>query len=252
MYKNEKSVYKNPLNYGFWRCAAMDFCDIRKICFAGIMIALSVALQSFSIKLAPALSLQFTFVVSALSGAVCGQYLSFIRGCASDIIGFFVFPTGYPFFLGYTLSAGLGALVYSLLFYRQKITFSRILFAKIAVNVFVNAMLGSLWNVIVLGTKAYSAYFALSISKNLVMLTLEVCVIVFVFSSLIPVLYRMDVVYADSPITYNKNQLIICGVFSLFIFAFFIAFIINASAVTEFLSGIYSKIKEFMLTFLND
>ncbi|MDY3846266.1 MAG: folate family ECF transporter S component [Eubacteriales bacterium] len=239
--------FSSPFDLGFFRIALRDFTDLRKICYAGILTALSVAFQAFSIRLIPGLSIQFSFIVSALAGAVLGPYMSFVRGCLSDIIGFFAFPSGSTFFLGYTLSAGLSALTYSLFFYRQKVTFARILGAKAIVNVFVNASLGSCWNVMILSAnKGYMAYFATAISKNLIMFPLEVCVLILAFSSLIPILYRVGAVHSDTELKYSKNQLIITAVLALIIAILIVLWFIYREPLSSKLKEIYSEVKNFM------
>ena len=244
---NSNAVFASPFTHDFWRAAVYDFTDLRKLCYAGVLTALSVVFQAFSIKLIPGLSIQFSFIVSALAGVIIGPLLSFARGCVSDIIGFFAFPSGSTFFLGYTLSAGLGALTYSLFFYRQRITFPRILCAKAIVNIFVNASLGSLWKVMIFSAnKGYMAYFATSISKNLIMYPLEVCVIVLVFSSLIPTLYKVGAVHSDTEIKYSKKQLVITIILAIVMAASIILWFIFHENLSVLLKEFYSKLKGFM------
>ena len=130
------------------------------------MAALSILLQYISIPLTSGLALQITFTVSAVSGAVLGPFLSLIRGAVSDIVGFALSGTG-AFYPGYTLSAALSACVYSLFFWRKKINFPRVLAAKAIVSLLINAALGSLWNVRLLGAKSYGVYFSNSIGSAL-------------------------------------------------------------------------------------
>lgn len=212
--KTEKSK-KNLLTYSFcnyWVEAAREFSDIKKITLAGMFLALSVALQAVSVPVDPtgALRIQVTFIVSALSGLVLGPLVSCVRGVGSDIIGFLIFPQG-PFFPGYTLSAALGAMIYSLFFWKRRITSSTILAAKLTVNIFVNAMLGSVWSVICYGTKAYSVYFGFALVKNLVLLPIEVLIVTLTFRAMMPVLTRFKLSNPENleSLRINKTQTII-------------------------------------------
>lgn len=183
----------------YFKESAKEFSDIKKIALAGMFLAMSVALQGISIPLDPSRTLwmQVTFIVSMLSGLVLGPLLSLLRGAGSDLIGFLLFPQG-PFFPGYTLSAALGAMVYSLFFWRRRVNSLSILGAKVTVSVFVNAALGSLWNVILYGTKAYGVYFGFSLSKNLIFLPIEVLVATVVFKAMAPILSKFGLIKSGS------------------------------------------------------
>lgn len=192
---SSEKLYSSCFERGYFAAAAADFRSTRKLAFAGITMALSVSLQLFYIPLAPGLRIQITFLVSALSGAILGPWLSLVRGAASDVIGFFVANTGGgAFFFGYTLSAALGAMIYSLFFYRKRITYKRIFFSKLIINLFCNAALGSLWNSILYGSRSYGAYFALAFTKNILLLPLEVVVICLIFNLMLPTLSKLGMV----------------------------------------------------------
>lgn len=192
--KENNQLYSSCLAPGFWREAARDFSDLRKLVLAGILLALSVALQLFTIPLAPGLKIQITFLASAVSGVVLGPWLAFLRGAAADVIGFFIANTGGAFYFGYTLSAALGAMTYSLLFYRQRMSYTRIFSAKLFINLCVNALLGSVWSMQLYGSKTYGGYFAVSLAKNLVLLPFEVVVLCLLFNVLLPSLAKLQLI----------------------------------------------------------
>lgn len=222
---------------GYWTDSVKEFSQPKKLAFAGLMLALSVVLQAFTVPIdaGGTLKMQFTFFISALSGVVCGPLLSLIRGAAADVIGFFVFPSGYAFFPGYTLSAMLGATTYSLFFWKRKISFASVFFAKAVNNVLINAALGSVWTYILYSAKkAYLVYFGLSFVKNILLLPLEVLVIVLLFRALLPVLFRMKMIETPpSDIAAHKTALIVVCAAALLL----------AVVVYFFGSGIYAFFK---------
>ena len=196
----------------YFKESAMEFTDVKKIALAGMFMAMSVALQGVSIPVDPTRTLwvQVTFMVSMLSGLVLGPLLSLLRGAGSDIIGFLLFPQG-AFFPGYTLSAALGAMIYSLFFWRRKVTTLSLLGAKVTVSVFINAALGSLWNVIMYGTKAYEVYFGFSLAKNLILLPIEVLVATVIFKAASPILSKFGFIKSgnlDSLKAWKKQTII--------------------------------------------
>lgn len=195
MRNSEKKVYRSCLDRGYFAEAARDFTDLRKLTLAGVLLALSVALQLFTIPLAPGLKIQITFIASALSGVVLGPWLAFVRGAAADVIGFFIANTGGgAFYFGYTLSAALGAMVYSIAFYCKRISYTRIFGAKLFINLFVNAMLGSVWSMHLYGSKTYGGYFAVSLAKNMVLLPFEVVVLCLMMNVLLPTLVKLKLI----------------------------------------------------------
>lgn len=178
----------------YWIASAKEFSDPKKLAFAGVTIALSVALQSVSIPLnsSGSLFIQITFWLSALSGIVCGPLLAMTRGALADIVGAVLFPQG-AFYFGYTLSAMLAALVYSLFLWGRKVKISSLLLSKLIVNVCVNALLGSCWNHHILGSR-YMIYFSSSVVKNLLLYPLEMYLLVLLFRGILPVMAQMKMI----------------------------------------------------------
>ena len=107
-------------------------------------------------------------------------------------MGFILQPTG-DFFPGYTLSTMAGVLVYALCFYRARITVWRLVLANLLVNVVVNAVMGTLWTVMVRGG-VYWAWFIPSLGKNLVTIIPKAAVLYVLFQALLPILQRMNLI----------------------------------------------------------
>ncbi len=189
----------------YWCAAAGEFRSVRSLVVAGLMTALSIVISGIYIPVAENLRLMFTFVPMGIAGMVCGPLVGMVVGLVSDLVGIVVHPSG-PFFPGYTLSAILGALVYSLAFYRQRPTVWRVLLARGIVNLFVNAGLGSVWSAMLMG-KAYAYYFGVSIVKNLAMLPIEAIIMLEVFRIILPYMERMNMV-ALPPRPQRKTSLL--------------------------------------------
>jgi magnesium-transporting ATPase (P-type) len=80
-------------------------------------------------------------------------------------------------------------LIYSLCFYRARITWGRIIVAKLLTNI-QNVFLGSLWSAI-LYSKGYLYYLGSSAVKNTLYLPLQIILLFLLFRALLPVLYKM-------------------------------------------------------------
>ncbi|MEG2038080.1 MAG: folate family ECF transporter S component [Ruthenibacterium sp.] len=183
-----QSTFPSPLSKAYWRESLLSFRSVRNLVFAALMIAAANLLSAFYIPVGENLRVTFGFLARALCSLVCGPVLAMVYGCAEDLLGALLHPTG-PFFFGYTLSTMLGVLVYALCFYRAKITVWRIFLAKFITNYGVNVLLGSLWSAMLYG-KGYLYYFTTSLVKNTIYLPIQVLLLVLLFRLLLPVLQR--------------------------------------------------------------
>ena len=186
-------MYPHPFSVGYWRTAANELKDVRKLTFAALCIALCMALAVIpSVPLWGGAKITWGFLARGLCALVCGPTLGLIFAFVEDILGFILQPTG-DFFPGYTLSTMAGVLVYALCFYRAKITVWRLVLANVLVNLLVNAAMGSVWTVMMRGG-VYWAWFVPSLIKNLVTIIPKAAVLYVLFQALLPILQRMDLI----------------------------------------------------------
>ncbi len=162
------------------------------LAYMAIFIALKVVTSTTAIPVAENLKVGIGFVIVAIEASILGPVAGPISAAITDIVGFAMFPDG-PFFAGYTLTAVLGSMIYSLFLYKKEITVLRITFAKVLNNYLVNVLLGSLWSSMLYG-KAYYVYFLRSLTKNTILLPLEIILLVIVFNVLIPLLKKRDLI----------------------------------------------------------
>jgi ECF transporter S component (folate family) len=191
------SLYPHPFSASYWRAAASEFRNLRKLTFAALMMALCIMLGYIpSVPLIGGAKITWGFLGRSVCAMVCGPLMGLAFGFAEDILTFFLTGGGgYPFFPGYTLTTMLGMLFYALFFYRAKITVRRIFLAKLLTNI-QNVLLGALWTAILMG-KAYYVTASASAVKNLIMLPVQTLILVVLFSAVLPVLQRMKLVPAQ-------------------------------------------------------
>ena len=183
------SLYPHPFSRGYWRDAAAELKDLRKLVFAALMIAACLILSKFKIPLGESLSLNVTFLARALCAAVCGPVVSIVFGAAEDTLSFFIGGANGPYFPGYMITTISGCVVYALFFYRQRVTIWRIVWAKLLTNI-QNVFLGSLWSAM-LYSKGYLYYMTTSAGKNLIYFPIQVLLLVWLLQSLLPVMHRL-------------------------------------------------------------
>lgn len=185
-------VFKLPFSFAYWREAASEFKNTKKIAIASILVAMTIILETIG-NLTPFTFFDrkvfFSFIPVVLSAMICGPLMSLTTGFVADILGFFVSSAFSPiaFFPGYTLSAMLGALIYSLFLYRTNISILRIFLSKLIVNLFVNAFLGALWLTITTDGRTFLVWFTGGLIKNLICLPLEVYCLMLILQKLIPI-----------------------------------------------------------------
>ncbi len=146
--------------------------EVNSLAVVGILIALSLVLNRFAkVQLSPELQISFGFLASGAIGLLFGPVIGGIAGFITDILGFYIAPTG-SFFPGFTLNAILSGMIYGSCLYRYKFTFIRVLITKAIINVFINIGLNSLWISIMTGKAVYLLMGA-RVVKNLILLPIE-------------------------------------------------------------------------------
>ena len=203
MKKNNLLTFKNPFSKLFWKTASQEMFVVKNIVLISLLIALSIVLEGYATILGFKLFgryVYFSFVPIALLGMLFGPVAAIGSGLIIDVLGFFLFPSGYPFHPGYTLSSVLIALTYGLFLYRAKITVMRLFLAKFTVNFFINAVIGTIWfTMLGLGTGEYFSNFAMGLLKNMVLLPVEIIILVFFFRSIIPISQDLGVMTPEIP-----------------------------------------------------
>ena len=193
-------MYPHPFSAAYWRAAAREVKDLRKLTFAALMIAMCIVLSHVpSIPLFGGAKVTWGFLARSVCALVCGPVLGVIFGFSEDILSFFLTGGGgYPFFPGYTLTTMLGVLIYALFFYRAKVTIARVFLAKLLTNI-QNVVLGALWMAILSG-KAWYVTAGGSAVKNLIMLPVQTLLLVLLIGALLPILRRTGLIDREIPV----------------------------------------------------
>ena len=184
------ALFPSPFSKGYWRAAVRELKDLRKLTFAALMIAACLILNKFKLPLGESLSLSITFLARALCAAVCGPVVSIVFGAAEDTLGFFLGNSSGPYFPGYMITTITGCVIYALFFYRQRITWWRIILAKLITNI-QNVLLGALWSAM-LYSKGYLYYMTTSAWKNALYLVPQILLLALVLAAVLPVMHRLQ------------------------------------------------------------
>lgn len=163
--------------------------SIRSLCGMALCLSLGVVLDLFvSIYVTQELALTLTFIPLALAGMLYGPLPAFIIGMLTDLLSFFIKPTG-PYFPGFTLTMALTGLVFGLFLYRFKTALWRVALAKTIVSIFLNLALNTLWIAILYST-GFWVLLPRRILKNLALLIPEILLLWGILSPLAHVLKK--------------------------------------------------------------
>ena len=170
----------------FWKSSFEKMRSTRWLAVMAVFLGLRIVVSRFSIPVSANLNISLSFFLVALEGMLFGPAAGMIFAFTEDILEFLLFPSGYGFFFGYTLSAMLGVLTYALFMYRQRITVAKIIGAKLISSYAINVLLGSYWTYLLVGSKSYLAYAAVSFYKNTILLPIQIIGIVLIVNLLLP------------------------------------------------------------------
>lgn len=209
MVKAQKSttLYPHPFSRAYWRDAAAELKDTKMLVVAALLTALRIALKPLNIPLGTnQLTIPISMLATALGAMIYGPVLAIPSAIISDIVGFFLFPSG-DFFLPFTLTEVAGTVIFALYLYRAHVTPIRVVLARFCICFFVNVLMQApifAWMYVWQGMPEQAMDRMLSmltlarIFKNLCMFPLESVVVTLMLRVLMPVAKRAGLVYGSA------------------------------------------------------
>ena len=169
--------------------------NLRAVIVTGLLIAVSMVIESFTVNLGFA-KINFAFLPIAAIGMLYGPSVSLLAGAMCDILGYMVAPDG-AFFPLYTVIGAVQGLIYGLIAYRrlpQKTgrafdieMMIRLVTARIADVVFINLICNTAANFHYgfLRDKTLGAAIAARVVKNLLELPVDIILIAAVLTAVL-------------------------------------------------------------------
>ncbi len=187
----------------YWKSSISHFYNVKGICLMAIFVALMTVIGGicsiFPLKVyGRTISLLFLFwpLIGILFGPISGMSIALIV----DVLMYFLFPTGYPFYIGYTLAEMLIVFVSGIIFYKSNISIIKSIIFEGFVDIVVHVGIESLfmndimkWH---LG-EAYQAYVIGGLTKNVILWPIEVVILFLLISALLPVFKSLKLVDED-------------------------------------------------------
>ena len=175
-------VFFMQKNTKLFRESLMEFKNIKVLCAMGMLGALSIIINNFTIQVGDFLKIGFASECNVLVDCLFGPAAGAIFGAALDILKFLIRPTG-PFFWGWTFSAALAGLIIGVGLYRKKITFVRVLIVRLINSIVINVILGTYWLDVMYG-KGFIALLPGRLTKNIVMVPIETIVFIAIYKAI--------------------------------------------------------------------
>lgn len=187
----------------YWKSSISHFYNVKSICLMAIFVALMTVIGGicsiFPLKVyGRTISLLFLFwpLIGILFGPLSGMVIAVLV----DVLMFFIFPTGYPFYLGYTLAEMLIVFVSGLFFYKSNVSVLKLAIFECFVDLGVHVGIESFFmNDIMkweLG-KAFKTYITGGFVKNLILWSIEVVILIFLLSAFLPMFKALKLVDED-------------------------------------------------------
>lgn len=143
---DNKEVFSSPFHKAYWVSASKEFKSVKSMTTVSILFACELACKFIPIPSGfGSLGLGLSYLFLALIAMLYGPIVGLVIGALSDILGFYMIPSGYGFFIGYVFDSMLACFMYGLCFYKSKITFTRCFYARVFVNLYINVIQGSTW-----------------------------------------------------------------------------------------------------------
>ncbi|MBU3805527.1 MAG: folate family ECF transporter S component [Candidatus Fournierella pullistercoris] len=151
----------------------------RTLTFTALLVGLGVVLDALHIQLqlGPMIRVDFSFVGIALIGLLFGPVPAMTAGAAEDFLGWLVNTSSGAYFPGFTLTAILAGAIWGVMLYQRPLHWTRILSAKLCINLFLNCILNSVWLSVYYGKSFSLGVLPLRFLKNLAALPLEVLLV---------------------------------------------------------------------------
>lgn len=147
--------------------------ETRKLVYCALLVALHTALNALAaIQIGDTIRISFGYLSVAANAVLLGPFPAMIGAMISDLLGCIIKPTG-AFFPGFTISAGLGGLIYGVILYKREMCLWRVLLAKMLIDVCVNILLNTLWLKMLYGN-GYFVMLPLRAFKNLLQYPVDV------------------------------------------------------------------------------
>lgn len=117
---------------------------VQYITMLAMLVALGIVLKTVTVYLSSTTKISFTFLPEAIAAVALGPVGAVLEAGLTDVIGIILFPADGGFLPQFTVSAVLAGTIMGVIL-SKRVSLSRIVIARISVNIFVYMLLNSVW-----------------------------------------------------------------------------------------------------------
>ena len=187
----------------FWKSSISHFYNIKSICLMAIFVALMTVIGGVCslnpIKIADR-TVSLIFLFWPLLGILFGPLSSMVVAVLVDVLMFFIFPTGYPFYVGYTLAEMLIVFVSGLFFYKSNVSILKIVIFEFFLDIIVHVGIESFFmNDIMMWHfgEAFTVYVKGGFIKNIILFPIESVILYVLLSAMLPAFHALKLIDED-------------------------------------------------------
>lgn len=155
--------------------------DLQQMIFLGIIVAVKVILEQFSVGPAT-VKVGLGFIGTVLLAYFFGPLWGSVGGGISDLVSSAIFGNQGGFFIGFTITAMVGPLIYALFLYNKPLKIWRIVVATILTTLIANIGLNTLW-LHLMYKMNFTAALIQRLPKELIVPWIQMIVIYFVLQA---------------------------------------------------------------------
>ncbi|KRN13554.1 hypothetical protein IV37_GL000277 [Fructilactobacillus fructivorans] len=148
--------------------------SIKGLTYIAILMAIEIVLNKFQFQTSY-LEIGFGFIAVAFIAWWFGPFWSTIVAILVDVLTSII--NGYGFFIGFTFSGIIAALIFSFAFYNQeKVSWLRVIVAVVLITLIVNIGLNTLW-ISVMAHTSFFYYLPLRLVNNIIMIPIQIIIL---------------------------------------------------------------------------
>ncbi len=139
----------------------------KTIALMGVLMALRIILSQFLSITTGFVKISFFFIPVVIMAILFGPIIAGSANALCDFIGAMLFPAGGAYFPGFTLTALLAGIIYSLFYHKKDLTLTRIILVNVIVTFMLSLPLNTLWLYMMQGNAVFAFLPARIISSSI-------------------------------------------------------------------------------------
>lgn len=156
--------------------------NIKILTTTALLVAIATIFGFFKLPVNNFIEIRFAYLPIACAGMFFGPVIGGLVGILSDLLGFFVRPTG-PFFPGFTISSMASGIVFGLFFYKKKLTLPRVIVGNLAETAVVSFVLNTI-NLMILYGNPFWVVFSSRLLKTAVQFPIDTAILFVVLTAI--------------------------------------------------------------------